>query len=63
MDARVTVSDVLDIGACIDGVKDFIERNGMRITCDPADFPSEDWIQKAANNGYGYGYGDGDGDG
>ena len=70
----VTVCDVLDIGACLGGVKEFIKAHGGMIAT-PADlFPNSTHIQRAANgngygdgygdgDGYGYGYGDGDGDG
>ena len=69
----VTVVDVLDVGACIDGVKQFVERAGV-IAGNAADYLREKWIQIAATgngygygdgdgNGYGYGYGDGDGNG
>ena len=66
--SRVTVVDVLDAGACIDGVLQFIAANGMRIECDSGEF-DEPYIQAAKLNGdgdgygdgYGYGYGDGDG--
>ena len=66
--SRVTVVDVLDAGACIDGVLQFIAANGMRIECDSGEF-DEPYIQAAKLNGdgdgygdgYGYGYDDGDG--
>ena len=63
---RVTVIDVLDTGACFDGVRDWINRNGGLIAGDPSKFTDVEWIQKAANrngsgNGYGNGYGDGNG--
>ena len=72
---RVTVVDVLDAGACIEGVKSFIQANGGVIVAETAKFlRKSEWIAKAANaglagNGYGdgygngYGYGDGYGDG
>ena len=69
--SRVTVIDVLDAGACIDGVLQFIAANGMRIECDSGEF-DEPYIQQAANGdgdgdgygyGYGYGYGNGNGNG
>jgi len=59
----VTVVDVLDIGACIDGVKAFVLRHGRAIVGKASDFLDSEWIQRAAINGYGYGYGYGDGDG
>ena len=58
----VTVADVLDVGACLDGVKNFITKHDGQIVVRAEDHPSESWIQKAAD-GYGYGDGDGDGDG
>ena len=60
--SRVTVVDVLDAGACIDGVLQFIAANGMRIECDSGEF-DEPYIQQAKLNGYGDGYGDGYGNG
>ena len=69
----VTVVDVLDAGACISGVMDFIEEHtGGVIAGDTAkllrtsDASGRNWITRASNAdgyGYGYGYGDGDGDG
>ena len=67
----VTVVDVLDAGACISGVMDFIdEHTGGVIAGDTAkllrtsDASGIDWITRASNgDGYGYGYGYGDGDG
>ena len=76
--SRVTVIDVLETGACIDGVFKFVADHAGRIECDSAEFPHEAHIQEAAGidgngygdgdgygygNGYGYGYGYGDGDG
>ena len=59
--SRVTVIDVLETGACIDGVLKFVDHAG-RIECDSAEFPHEAHIQEAAGiDGYGKGYGDGDG--
>ena len=60
----VTVVDVLDAGACIDGVKAFILKNGRVISCNPSDYAGEPYITAAAQgdgNGDGYGYGDGSG--
>ena len=54
---RVTVCDVLDAGACIDGVRKFVAAVKViagRVT----DYASERWVC-IASNGYGYGYGDG----
>ena len=70
----VTVADVLNVGACYDGVVAWVKRHKGVIAVDPATEPKNEWIQKAAKrdgdgegngNGYGdgYGYGDGDGDG
>jgi hypothetical protein len=68
----VTVVDVLEAGACIDGVKDFIKKHAMVIAGATSDFLRQEWVKKAANgdgygdgsgSGYGYGYGYGDGDG
>ena len=56
--SRVTVVDVLDAGACIDGVLQFIAANGMRIECDSGEF-DEPYIQAAKLNGDGDGYGNG----
>lgn len=58
---RVTVIDVLEAGACIEGVKAFVKKKGI-IAARADDFIGEKWIQKAANNrfdgyyGNGYGY-------
>ena len=60
MNAVVTVCDVLDAGACIDGVIEFVKRHAV-IKVVPAEWPSEAWIQKAAGDGDGYGDGDGSG--
>ena len=57
----VTVVDVLDTGACIDGVKEFVSKVGA-IVGKASDYLCEAWIQSAANSS-GYGYGDGYGDG
>jgi len=59
----VTVCDVLDAGACIDGVLEFVRRH-LLIACTADQFPRESWIQDVANrygsgSGDGYGYGDG----
>ncbi len=66
--SRVTVIDVLETGACIDGVLKFVADHAGRIECDSAEFPHEAHIQEAAGidgygDGDGDGYGDGDGDG
>ena len=62
----VTVVDVLDTGACIDGVMTFVEKIGGAIIGRARDFLTNVWIQSAANNrgdGYGDGYGSGSGSG
>ena len=71
----VTVVDVLDTGACLDGVVDWVARHHGRIAGNPV-LHTNTWIAKAARlsgsgsgsgygDGYGsgYGYGDGSGDG
>lgn len=50
----VSVTDVLDAGACFDGVCKFVLKHGRQIVVNAADFLSESWVQKAA-------VGDGDG--
>ena len=59
----VTVIDVLDVGACIEGVKRFVLKHGRAIVGKAADFLDVSWIQEAALNGndYGNGYGNGNG--
>ena len=57
----VTVVDVLDTGACYDGVVSWIENNGL-VIAGPTERQTNEYILKAAN-GYGYGDGYGDGDG
>ena len=68
----VTVVDVLETGACLDGVAEFVLKNGGMISARVSDFPGNTYIHRAGNgygNGYGYGYGIGygigygDGDG
>lgn len=62
----VTVADVLDACACIEGVVEWVEAHGGRISGPPSDYPGNEDIQHAARAdgyGYGYGYGDGHGDG
>ena len=65
----VTVVDVLDTGACLDGVVDWVAKNQGRIAGNPV-LHTNTWIAKAARlsgsgtgSGDGYGYGDGSGDG
>ena len=69
---RVTVIDVLDTGACFDGVVEWIAAHGGLIAGPTADHVGNEYIARAANAtgdatgdgyGYGYGYGYGDGDG
>jgi len=58
----VTVVDVLEVGACIDGVKNFVVSHGGLIAGLASDFPDEPYVQNAANALAGA-VGDGDGDG
>ena len=50
--SRVTVIDVLETGACIDGVLKFVADHAGRIECDSAEFPHEaqkpnaEWTQE-----------------
>jgi hypothetical protein len=65
---HVTVSDVLDSGACLDGVKEWVAKHRGRIAGPAGRYPKQGEIQKATHGdgsgyGYGYGYGYGDGDG
>ena len=58
----VTVCDVLESGACLDGVVDWVKRHKGLIAGKPEDFPRQPEIQRAAcANGDGYGDGNGDG--
>jgi hypothetical protein len=64
----VTVADVLDAGACIEGVLAFIDRRKNRpIAADSSQVRDRDgYIARASRrdgsgSGSGYGYGDGDG--
>jgi hypothetical protein len=74
----VTVVDVLESGACIDGVKEYVAANGGVIAGPIAGRQRNEWIAKASHcygdgsgdgsgygsgSGYGYGYGSGSGDG
>ncbi len=64
---RVTVVDVLDTGACYDGVKAWVLKNRL-IAGDTKLYVADEYIARAAcadgyGNGDGYGYGDGYGDG
>ena len=59
----VTVVDVLDTGACLDGVVDWVARHHGRIAGNPV-LHTNTRIAKAARlsgSGSGYGYGSGDG--
>ena len=59
---RVTVCDVLDTGACLRGVVQYIQSHDNEIA--GAVDASNQYIATAcALDGYGYGYGYGDGDG
>ena len=56
----VTVVDVLDTGACPDGVFEWLLKHKRLISGDPAKYRDDEYIQKAANtngSGDGYGYG------
>ena len=55
----VTVADVLESGACYDGVKTWVQRKRI-IADDPTKYLDEEAIQTAAfSDGYGYGSGSG----
>jgi hypothetical protein len=58
----VTVVDVIETGACIDGVKEWLEKNQRQIAGPTEKYRSNGYIVKASHAD-GYGYGDGDGDG
>ena len=59
----VTVADVLESGACMEGVAKWVTAH-RGVISGPADKHDNEFVRKAANaDGYGYGYGDGDGDG
>ena len=62
----LTVIDVLDSGACLDGVCKWVEAHGGRIAGRTKSYWKQRELSKAANgdgSGYGSGYGDGSGDG
>jgi len=64
----VTVVDVLEAGACIDGVYEYIASNGGDISAHTDKHAENGWILSASNgngdgDGDGNGYGDGNGDG
>ena len=63
----VTVADVLESGACLDGVRGWVESHRGVIAGSPQIYRAKE-IREAANadgdgDGYGYGYGDGYGSG
>jgi hypothetical protein len=61
---RVTISDVLEAGACLDGVIQWSAAHGGAVEVLTADYPDLPYIQRAGSadgDGYGYGYGDGSG--
>ena len=59
---RVTVCDVLDSGACLSGVLDYVQSHGNEIV-GVADGSNQYIAAACFIDGYGYGYGDGYGDG
>jgi hypothetical protein len=61
---RITVVDVLDSGACMEGVQDWLIRNRRQIAGPTEDHVGNEYIAAASHsNGDGNGDGDGDGDG
>jgi len=73
---RITAVDLLDAGACVDGVKESVEKNSALAMNTSDAVQISEWASKAAHadgygdgyghgygNGYGYGYGYGDGHG
>ena len=64
---RITAVDLLDAGACLEGVKDAVEENGALAMETARAVRISDWAKKAAHSdggdgdGDGYGYGDGGG--
>ncbi len=55
--------DLLEAGACFDGVTDAVKARGM-LVAPTASHALNEWVAKATHsNGYGDGYGYGDGDG
>ena len=58
----VTVCDVLESGACIEGILDWIEENSGVISGAVDDDKNEYILAAACADGYGYGDGDGDGE-
>ena len=60
----ITAVDLLDAGACIQGVKDAVYKHLALVMESAKAMQISEWSSKAANaDGYGYGYGYGDGDG
>jgi len=66
---RVTAADLLDAGACAEGVGKAVLRRRASVA-ETQSHLEEDWVRKAARadgygdgDGHGYGYGDGYGDG
>ena len=69
---EVTVDEVVRAGACVDGVRECIERLGLGdhtvfdvndVLAQIEDHESEYLLIAAGRFGYGYGYGNGDGGG
>jgi hypothetical protein len=63
----ITVVDLLESGACVEGVKEAVEEHGV-IAAETREHASNPYVSKAADadgdgDGYGSGYGYGDGDG
>ena len=59
---RVTVCDVLDNGACIDGVLQWVDEHKV-IADIPSRYPEPEIVRAACADGNGNGYGDGNGSG
>ena len=60
---RVTVVDVLETGACFEGVIDWVLKNRRIIAGDSSQYQDEHIDKTARKDGYGYGYGYGYGSG
>ncbi len=58
---QITVIDVLEGGACYEGVVAAVNDSGGRIAGDASDIVAAGGATYAALDGYGYGDGDGDG--
>lgn len=56
----VTVIDVLDSGACIEGVMEWVDENDV-IACSVGEFSSDHITVSSRADGDGSGYGSGDG--